>query len=210
MPAEAESAGTESAAAQLPAGPHDPAAALRAALPELALGEHAFRGETTLILPAADLPAAAAFLKSAAGLNYNYLSDISAVDYAPVAGEPGFAAFSELEQAAAERPARFAVSYHLLSMLHARRLRLKVYVEEGESIPTLTTLWPAANWLEREIMDMMGIDFAGHPDKRRLLMPEDWQGHPHRRDYPLGYETVQFSFNAEDVQRHKPLARRES
>ena len=58
-------------------------------------------------------------------------------------------------------------------------------------------------------MDMMGIDFAGHPDKRRLLMPEDWQGHPHRRDYPLGYETVQFSFNAEDVQRHKPFARSE-
>lgn len=197
-------------AAQLPEGPHDPAAALRAAFPDLEVGEHEFRGEATLIVAAADLPQVAAFLKRSAGMNYNYLSDISAVDYAPMAGEPGFAAFADLAEAAEERPARFAVCYHLLSMLHARRLRLKVYVEEGESIATLTTLWPAANWLEREIMDMMGIDFEGHPDKRRLLMPEDWQGHPHRRDYPLGYETVQFSFNAEDVQRHKPLARRDS
>jgi len=197
-------------AAQLPEGHHDPAAALRAEFPELSLAEHEFRGELTLIIAAADLPAVAAFLKRGAGLNYNYLSDISAVDYAPVAEEPGYTAFADLAEAAAERPARFAVCYHLLSMPNARRLRLKVYVEEGESIPTLTNLWPAANWLEREIMDMMGIDFAGHPDRRRLLMPEDWQGHPHRRDYPLGYETVQFSFNAEDVQRHKPFARRET
>lgn len=197
------------AAAQLPEGTHDPAAALRAEFPELVLAEHEFRGEKTLILAAADWPAVAAFLKRGAGLHYNYLSDISAVDYAPVAEEPGFSAFADLAEAAEERPARFAVCYHLLSMPYARRLRVKVYVEEGESIPTLTNLWPAANWLEREIMDMMGIDFAGHPDKRRLLMPDDWQGHPHRRDYPLGYETVQFSFNAEDVQRHKPFARRE-
>ncbi len=191
-------------AAQLPGGRADPAAALRAAFPESPLGEYEFGGETTLILAAERLPEAAALLKRGADLTYNYLSDISAVDYAPVAGEPGFAALAD---AAEERPARFAVCYHLLSMPYARRLRLKIYVEEGESIPTLTPLWPAANWLEREIMDMMGIDFAGHPDKRRLLMPEDWQGHPHRRDYPLGYETVQFSFNAEDVQRHKPFAR---
>ena len=191
-------------AAQLPGGRADPAVALRAAFPESPLDEYEFGGETTLILAAERLPEAAALLKRGADLTYNYLSDISAVDYAPVAGEPGFAALAD---AAEVRPARFGVCYHLLSMPYARRLRLKVYVEEGESIPTLTTLWPAANWLEREIMDMMGIDFEGHPDKRRLLMPEDWQGHPHRRDYPLGYETVQFSFNAEDVQRHKPFAR---
>ncbi len=191
---------------ELPA-PQEPASALRAALPAALLDESEFRGETTLTLATNALPAAAAILKRGDGLRYHYLSDISAVDYAPVAGEPGFAA---LEDSAEKRPARFGVCYHLLSMPYARRLRLKVYVEEDESIPTLTTLWPAANWLEREIMDLMGIDFAGHPDKRRLLMPEDWQGHPHRRDTPLGYETVQFSFNAEDIQRHKPFARRET
>jgi NADH-quinone oxidoreductase subunit C len=61
--------------------------------------------------------------------------------------------------------------------------------------------------LEREIFDMMGISFEGHPDMRRLLMPEDWDGHPHRRDYPLGYEQVQFSFNAEEIMKHKPFAK---
>ena len=101
----------------------DPAAALRAAFPESPLGEYEFGGETTLILAAERLPEAAALLKRSAGLTYNYLSDISAVDYAPVAGEPSFSALAD---AAEERPARFAVCYHLLSMPHARRLRLKV------------------------------------------------------------------------------------
>ena len=92
-------------------------------------------------------------------------------------------------------------------MLFMRRLRLKVYVQEDDPrVPTVTTVWPAANWLEREIMDLMGITFAGHPDPRRLLMPEDWDGHPHRRDYPLGKETVAFSFNADEINKHKPFA----
>ena len=87
-------------AAQLPEGPHDPAAALRAAFPDIQLSEHEFRGEMTLIVAAADLPSVAAFLKRSAGMNYNYLSDISAVDYAPMAGEPGFTAFADLAEAA--------------------------------------------------------------------------------------------------------------
>jgi NADH-quinone oxidoreductase subunit C len=74
-------------------------------------------------------------------------------------------------------------------------------------VDTLTTVWPAANWLEREIFDMMGIEFTGHPDLRRLLMPDDWDGHPHRRDYPLGYETPMFSFNVDEIKKHKPFAK---
>jgi len=93
-------------------------------------------------------------------------------------------------------------------MLYNRRIRLKVYLsEENPEVETVTTVWPAANWLEREIMDLMGIQFKGHPDKRRLMMPDDWNGHPHRRDYPLGYETVMFSFNVDEIMKHKPLAK---
>jgi NADH-quinone oxidoreductase subunit C len=159
-----------------------------------------FRGEITLVVEAADVPAVARYLRDTTGLIYNYLSDISAVDY----WEPG--------GLTSGRPARFGVSYHLYSLLYNRRVRLKTYVDEdGDDgyphIPTLTTLWPAANWLEREIIDMMGIRFDGHPDPRRLLMPDDWNGHPHRRDYPLGYETIQFSFNIEEILKHKPFAK---
>jgi NADH-quinone oxidoreductase subunit C len=125
-------------------------------------------------------------------LLYNFLSDISSVDYYPDYNRPG----------------RFGVCYHLYSMIYNRRIRLKVFVQEDEPVvPTLTVLWPAANWLEREIYDMMGIEFEGHPDLRRLLMPEDWNGHPARRDYPLGYETVMFSFNFDEINKHKPYAK---
>jgi NADH-quinone oxidoreductase subunit C len=93
-------------------------------------------------------------------------------------------------------------------MLYSRRIRLKVFVHEDEPVvPTMTVLWSAANWLEREIFDMMGIEFEGHPDLRRVLMPDDWNGHPLRRDYPLGYETVMFSFNYDQISKHKPYAK---
>lgn len=155
-----------------------------------------FRGETTLVVAPFNVAKVARYLRDTNGLIYNFLSDISAVDYwEPTGGISG-------------RPARFGVSYHFYSMLYNRRLRLKAFVDEDEPVvPTLTTIWPAANWLEREIADMMGIKFEGHPDPRRLLMPDDWNGHPHRRDYPLGYETIQFSFNAEEILKHKPFAR---
>jgi NADH-quinone oxidoreductase subunit C len=133
----------------------------------------------------------AQFMRDTPGLVYNFLSDISAVDYYPEYN----------------RPERFGISYHIYSMLYNRRLRLKVFVPEEEpEVATVTSVWPGANWLEREIFDMMGITFTGHPDMRRVLMPEDWDGHPHRRDYPLGYEQVQFSFNVEEILKHKPRA----
>jgi NADH-quinone oxidoreductase subunit C len=170
----------------------DPAEALKKALPDALLDVKLFRDETTLIVDRARIVEVTTYLRDTPGLVYNFLSDISAVDY-----YPDF-----------NRPERFGVSYHLYSMLYNRRLRVKVFVPEDDTeVPTVTTVWPGANWLEREIFDMMGINFAGHPDMRRLLMAEDWDGHPHRRDYPLGYEQVQFSFNVEEILKHKPLAK---
>ena len=170
----------------------DPLETLRSAHPELIQDTKLFRGETTIFVAPADVVAAARFLRDTRGLLYNYLSDISAVDYYPEYTRPG----------------RFGVSYHLYSMLYNRRIRLKVFVQEDEPIvPTMTVVWPAAEWLEREIYDMMGIEFEGHPDMRRVLMPDDWNGHPHRRDYPLGYETVMFSFNYDQISKHKPYAK---
>lgn len=174
------------------APPQDPGAALQAAMPGVLQDTHNFRDETTLVVAPADVVATCRFLRDTSGLVYNFLSDISAVDYWP-------------EQ---ERPERFGICYHLLSMLYGRRLRVKIYVaEDGAEAPTMTGVWPGANWLEREIFDLMGISFSGHPDMRRILMPADWDGHPQRRDYPLGYEQVQFSFNAEEIMKHKPLAK---
>ncbi len=172
----------------------DPVAALRTALPEAVLYAKEFRGETTIVVHPQHLVAALQFLRDTPGLVYNFLSDISSVDYYP-------------EPPTEQRPERFAVSYHLLSMLYKRRIRVKVFVAEDEpEVDSITSLWPAANWLEREIYDMMGIRFRGHPDLRRVLLAEDWDGHPLRRDYPLGYEQVQFSFNVEEIIKHKPLA----
>ncbi|MBI1279735.1 MAG: NADH-quinone oxidoreductase subunit C [Anaerolineaceae bacterium] len=170
----------------------DPVEAVKKAYPQAVEDVVQYAGETTLVLNPDYLPAVARFVRDAVGLTFNFLSDISAVDYYPDYNRPG----------------RFGVSYHLLSMLYKRRLRLKVYLpEDAPVVETVTTVWPGANWPEREIMDMMGVDFNGHPDKRRLLMPDDWNGHPHRRDYPLGYETPMFSFNVEEIMKHKPKSR---
>ncbi|KXK13631.1 MAG: NADH (or F420H2) dehydrogenase subunit C [Chloroflexi bacterium OLB15] len=175
-----------------------PAVAFEELLPGVLKGTHEFRGELTLIVDPADVERAVRFLRDTRGLIFNYLSDISAVDYFdPIKGYGDYG----------DRPARFGVSYHLYSLLYNRRIRLKTFVDEDVAIPTITTLWDGANWLEREIFDMMGIPFEGHPNLRRVLMPEDWEGHPHRRDYPLGYETIMFSFNADEINKHKPYAK---
>lgn len=170
----------------------DPVEALKGAMPDAVLDVAYFRDETTIVVAPAQIVAVMRFLRDTRGLVYNYLSDISAVDY-----YPDF-----------NRPERFGLSYHVYSMIYNRRLRVKVYLpEEDPVVDTVTVVWPAANWLEREAYDMMGIRFEGHPDPRRLLMPEDWDGHPQRRDYPLGYETIMFSFNADEIAKHKPYAR---
>jgi NADH-quinone oxidoreductase subunit C len=176
---------------QIPA-PLDPVLAVKEALPDSLLDVHQFSDETTLIVMPDDIVTVARFLRDTKGLIYNYLSDISAVDYYPDY----------------DRPGRFGVCYHLYSLLYNRRLRLKVYLPEDDpAVPTLTGLWEAANFLERESYDLMGIEFVGHPDLRRVLMPDDWDGHPLRRDYPLGYETVMFSFNKDEINKFKPYAK---
>lgn len=174
--------------------PINPAEAVKAAMPDVVKDVVEFRDEITIVVDAEKIPEVLRFVRDTKGLIYNYLSDISAVDYY----EP---------DAEHDRPARFGVSYHVYSMLYNRRLRVKTYVEDGVNVPTAIPVWPAANWLEREIHDLMGIRFDGHPDMRRILMPADWDGHPHRRDYPLGEETVQFSFNVEEIMKYKPFAK---
>jgi len=100
---------------------------------------------------------------------------------------------------------RFHVVYQLYSMEKNIQLRIRVPLDgNAPPLPTIERIFPNANWHEREIWDMFGIRFDGHSDPRRLLMPADWQGHPLRKDYPLGYEEVQFDFNAEEIMVHKP------
>jgi NADH-quinone oxidoreductase subunit C len=161
----------EQGARQAPDAPEDPTAAyVRAHFPDDLLAASAFRGETTLLLRPESVARVAAALRDAAGLRYNFLADITAVDWP-------------------ERDPRFDVVYHLLSLETRAVVRLKVQVgapeEETPAVPTVTGVWPAADWYEREIFDLFGVAFAGHPDQRRILMPTDWVGHPLRKDYPL-------------------------
>ena len=128
------------------------------------------RGETTLIVAPASIQQICTTLRDAPGLRYNFLADLTAVDWP-------------------DREMRFDVVYHLLSIETRAAVRLKVRVgEEGEEhphVPTVTTIWPTANWYEREVWDLFGIVFDGHPDLRRIQMPDDWTSHPLRKDYPL-------------------------
>ncbi|MDX2162882.1 MAG: NADH-quinone oxidoreductase subunit C [bacterium] len=172
----------------------DPVELLKASMPDAIVYVKQFADETTIVVPREQVVAVLKFMRDTNGLLYNFLSDISAVDYYP-------------DPPTEQRPERFGVSYHLYSLLYNRRVRVKTFAPEDDpNIPTATGVWPAANWLEREIWDMMGIYFEGHPDPRRVLMPADWDGHPHRRDTPLGYETVMFSFNVDEILKHKPSA----
>ena len=106
------------------------------------------------------------FLKSEVGYEYAFLSDLTATDETP-------------------RDPRFEVVYNLFSHTKKARIRVKIRVSEGEEAPTAISVWPGANWAEREVFDMFGIRFRGHPDLRRILMDNRWQGHPLRKDYPL-------------------------
>jgi len=170
----------------------DPVEAVKGKFRKAVLDVVQFRDETTLVIHPKQIVNVSRYLRDTNGLIYNFMSDISSVDYYPDYNRPG----------------RFGVCYHLLSMLYNRRVRLKVYLPEDEQIvPTVTSVWQVANWLEREIYDMMGIIFEGHPDLRRVLLPEDWDGHPARRNAPLGYETVMFSFNSDEISKHKPFAK---
>jgi NADH:ubiquinone oxidoreductase subunit C len=163
-------------------------------------------GETTLVVETARLVEACTHLRDEEG--FNFLSDITPVDYLGwagkgVAGYIGTAGGRDLNhpgtQGLARLPellprARFAVNLHLLAMRRgAPRLRVQVWVEDGESVPSVVSVWPTADWHEREAFDMMGIRFDAHPNLVRILMDDDWEGHPLRKDYPIGGEPVRFS-----------------
>lgn len=122
--------------------------------------------------------------------NFDFLADLTAVDYWP------------------QQEPRFHVVYQLYSYLHNVSLRVRVPLSgEEPSLSTVEGIYPNANWYEREVWDMFGIHFEGHSDLRRILMPFDWVGHPLRKDYPLGYEEPQFTFNFHDIERKKPRPR---
>jgi NADH-quinone oxidoreductase subunit C len=91
------------------------------------------------------------------------------------------------------KPARFAVNYHLMAIPSANVVRVQVWLEDEQSLPSVIGVWPTADWHEREAYDMFGIRFDGHPNLSRILMEDDWEGHPLRKDYPIGGEPVRFS-----------------
>jgi NADH-quinone oxidoreductase subunit C len=162
-------------------------------------------GETTLVVDPARLLDACLALRDHHG--FNFLSDVTPTDYlgwgeVGVAGYIGTASGRNLNEPSTQglarlpepKPKRFAINYHLLRVSDdPTRVRVQAWLDEGEPIATVVPVWPAADWFEREAYDMMGIVFEGHPNLVRILMPDYWEGHPLRKDYPLGGEPVRFS-----------------
>lgn len=139
---------------------------LKERFPDSVLGSYSFRDENTVIVKKDDIAEICRFLKSDPELSFDFLSDLCGVDY--LGREP-----------------RFEVVYHLFSINRHHRIRLKAMVGDGERIPSVVGVWKTADWHEREAYDMLGIVFDGHPNLTRILMPDDWEGHPLRKDYPL-------------------------
>ena len=162
-------------------------------------------GETTVVVDPARVREACLHLRDEHG--FNLLLDITATDYlgwgdAGVSGYYATATGRNLndpmtqgyERLPEPKPKRFSLSYHLLRIADdSARVRLQVWLDDGDPVDTVVPVWPTADWHEREAWDMMGIPFTGHPNPRRLLMDDDWEGHPLRKDYPLGGEPVRFS-----------------
>jgi NADH-quinone oxidoreductase subunit C len=156
--------------------------ALRAAMPGAVIGEHTRAGDDTVILRREALLPAMTWLRDDAIARMDMLVDVTAVD---CLGLPAEARRALSPLAEGEATARFEVVYYLLSLALGHRLRVKVLLEADDAeVPSLVPLWKAANWGEREVWDMFGIRFAGHPDLRRILLYEEFQGHPLRKDYP--------------------------
>ena len=140
---------------------------LHDAFPDALLGSHADVGDATALLDPAQLVAVMRFLRDDEATAFEMLMDLTAVDHL------------------GRREPRFEVVYHLYSVARGHRLRVKVAVpESAPEVASLCPVWPAANWMEREVWDLYGIRFEGHPDLRRLLLYEEFEGHPLRKDYP--------------------------
>jgi NADH-quinone oxidoreductase subunit C len=175
-PAAAPKAAEHPPRAAAPAGPSDPPppadktppafVASLAAVPGVVSQVSYWVGDWTIIVPAARILDAVRHLRDAPEASFDMCSDLTATDWPP-------------------RAQRFDLVYCLYSTRHRHRLRVKARVGEHEPVSSVTGVWPSANWLEREVYDMFGVNFVGHPDPRRILMPEDWQGFPERKDYPL-------------------------
>ena len=147
--------------------------------------ESEFRGQNSLAVTPEQIVEVCTALRDKH--SFEMLADLTAVDYWP------------------EESPRFHLVYQFNS--YSKNIRLEVRVPLDGNAPaadTITTIYPNAGWHERELWDMFGIKFNGHPDLRRLLMPHEWEGHPLRKDYPLGYEEVQFTFNYEEIELRKP------
>ena len=145
-----------------------------------------FRGEVHIFVKPEQIAEALTLLRDE--YKFELLSALTASDYWP------------------QMAPRFHVVYQLTSLTNNAQIQLRVPVNgEQPKVPTVTHVYDLANWREREVMDMFGIEFEKHPDPRRILMPEDWEGHPLRKDYPLGYEEPQFTFNFEEIQLRKPF-----
>ena len=191
----------------------DLATALASRFGERARPLPAVRGELTVELAAADLVTVATELRDAPQFQFEVLADLSGIDYLTYGREEwqtqratgtGFSRGVKALERASPAPAseegvdgarRFAVVYHLLSISHNRRLRLRVHCEPGEPplLDSVVGVWPGANWYEREAFDLFGILFRGHPDLRRLLTDYGFVGHPFRKDFPLsGHVEVRY------------------
>lgn len=153
------------------------------------LAVNVFRGDLSLTLSSEAYLAAAQLLRDEPELRYTFLENLCGTDYLG-------------------RNPRFEVVAHLVSMRHNHRVCLKVGASEADPrVPSLTPLFITANYQERETWDLLGIGFDGHPSLTRILMPDDWVGHPLRKDHPLGDEEVAFTFNQEAIYAQKPFAK---
>jgi NADH-quinone oxidoreductase subunit C len=141
-------------------------AALQAAVPGAVTQLSFWVGDWTIIVAADRILEVSRHLREAPDAAFDFCSDLTASDW-PTRAE------------------RFDVVYCLYSTRHRHRVRVKTKVGDNQPLASVTPIWPSANWLEREVFDMFGVNFTGHPDRRRILMPEDWQGFPQRKDYPL-------------------------
>lgn len=140
---------------------------LKGRFPGSILETHDYRGDDTAVVNKDDIIAICTFLRDDDALLYNFMMDLTAVDY--LGKEP-----------------RFEVVYHLYSLKFNRRVRIKARVSEDDcSIDSIASVWPSADWFEREVFDMYGIAFKGHPELRRILLYEGFEGHPLRKDYPI-------------------------
>lgn len=184
----------------------DLAARLRANFGAQILGVSEFRGETTVTVAREILPDAARMLRDE--FDFDQCVDVTALDWflqADNAPNPYELVYNDEPLSDIEPPARFQVLYHFLSHAANARVRLSVQLQSDDAVaPTITELFRGANFFEREVYDLMGVRFEGHPFLRRILLPENQVGHPLRKDFPLGYETVEFTHNIDQIEANKP------